>query len=87
MNPKIQKVSEEIEKVKRKLADYQARLRDLERQKTELEDADIVALVRDMDIMPEELTAFIQAFKARSDSMAVTPMETAADSADDSTLP
>jgi len=65
LNPKIPKICEEIEKTKRKLAEYTSRLRDLERQKTELENADIVSLVRDMDIQPEELTAFIQAFKGQ----------------------
>ena len=55
MNPKLQKIIGEIEKTKRKLADYQSRLRELERQKTEVENADIVALVRGMDILPGEL--------------------------------
>ena len=87
MNPKIQKVCEEIEKTKRKLADYQTRLRDLERLKIDFENADIVTLVRDMDISPEQFAALVQAFKAQSDSTAVTPMEAADDSADDSTLP
>ena len=36
MNPKIQKVSEEIEKTKRKVSEYTNRLRELERLKIEL---------------------------------------------------
>ena len=73
MNPKIQKISEEIEKVKRKLADYQNRLRDLERQKTELENADIVALVRGVDVLPDELIAFIKAYRGQpADTSAAT---------------
>ena len=59
MNPKIQKTAQEIEKLKRKISDNQARLRDLERQKLELENADIVAAVRAIDVAPDELAALI----------------------------
>ena len=48
------------------MSDLSARLRELERQKTETTNAGIIALVRDMDILPDELTAFIQAFKAQT---------------------
>jgi len=57
--------------MKSKISDYTARLRELERQKTEIENAGIIALVRDMDILPDELTAYIQAFKAQSSGAAV----------------
>ena len=60
MNPRIQKISDEIEKLKRKITNNQTRLRDLERQKVELENADIVAAVRSIDVPPEDLSAFIQ---------------------------
>ena len=59
MNPRIQKITDEIAKLKRKIATGQARLRDLEQQKTELENADIVAAVRSLDVPPEELRALI----------------------------
>ena len=59
MNPKIQKLTDEIEKLRRKISDGQSRLRDLERQKFELENADIVAAVRSIDVPPEELRALI----------------------------
>ena len=59
MNPKIQKISDDIEKLRRKIASSQTRLRDLERQKVELENADIVAAVRSMDVPPEELQNLI----------------------------
>jgi len=48
------------------MSDYTARLRELERQKTETMNAGIIALVRDMDILPDDLAAFIQAFKKKS---------------------
>ena len=62
MNPKIQKLADEIEKMKRKITEYQARLRDMERQKTELENADIIAMVRGVDIPPEQLAEFARMF-------------------------
>ena len=62
MNPRIEKISGEIARLRDKVTDYQSRLRELERQKTELENADIVALVRDVEIPPEKLEAFIRSF-------------------------
>ena len=63
---RLKRIEADIAKIKVKVTEYTARLRELERQKTEMENAGIVALVRDMDILPDELTAFIQAFKAQS---------------------
>ena len=63
---KLIKIEAEIVKARAKISEYTVRLRELERQKTETENAGIVALVRDMDILPDELTAFVQAFKAQS---------------------
>ena len=65
MNPRIEKISAEIEKVKAKLSSHQARLRELERQKTEFENADILAMVRGMDVAPDEFAAFVRMFKAQ----------------------
>ena len=65
MNPRIRKISDEIIKLRRKVNDNQARLRDLERQKLELENADIVAAVRSIDVPPEELRAFIQQLQSK----------------------
>ena len=62
MNHKINKVTGEIEKIKAKIADQQSRLKELERQKTELENAGIVAMVRGVDIPPSEFEAFARAF-------------------------
>ena len=65
-NEKLKKIEAEIVKVKTKISEFTVRLRELERQKTETMNAGIIALVRDMDILPDELTAFIQAFKSQS---------------------
>lgn len=63
MNSKIQKVMTEIEKVRAKIATQQARLRELEQQKTELENTEIVGLVRGLDVSPDELATLIQAIR------------------------
>lgn len=65
MNPRIKKITEDIAKLKRKITDNQARLRELERQKTELENADIVAAVRAIDVPPEELAALIAKLQSK----------------------
>lgn len=62
MNGKLQKVMAEIEKVKAKIAAQQTHLRELEQQKIELENTEIVGMVRGLDVAPEELAAFIKAF-------------------------
>lgn len=55
MNPKIQKLAAEIDRLKMKISDYQAKLRTLERQKTVLENEQIVAFVRNDKISDAEL--------------------------------
>jgi hypothetical protein len=70
---RIKKIEAEIAKIKEKMSTDAARLRELERKKTELENAGIIALVRDMDILPDELTAFIQAFKQKSNDGETAP--------------
>lgn len=66
MSKKIEKVCAEIDKTKAKIIEYNARLRELERQKTELENTEIVELVRGVEAYPAELAAFIRAFREKS---------------------
>ena len=66
MNAKIERVIKEIDKTKEKLTEFQGRLRELERQKTELENTQIVDTVRGMDISLADLAAFLKASKATS---------------------
>ena len=61
MNGKLQKVMAEIEKVKAKIAAQQTHLRELEQQKTELENTEIVETVRGMDISLADLAAMLRA--------------------------
>ena len=64
MNPKINKVVDEIEKTKAKIADLQGRLPTLERKRNELENKEIVRLVRLADVAPHELAEFIASIGA-----------------------
>lgn len=61
MNPRIAKITREIDKSKAKISEMQLRVKDLEAQKTELENMDIIALVRSLSMTPQELAEFIQA--------------------------
>lgn len=60
MNPKIEKLAKDIEKTKAKIAEQQARLQDLEKQKTELENTDFVAVPRSYHLTPQELAEFLK---------------------------
>ena len=60
MNPKIEKLAKDIEKTKAKIAEQQARLRDLEKQKTELENTDFVAVASSYHLTPQELAEFLK---------------------------
>lgn len=71
MNQRLQKINEEIDKIKRKLVNYQSRLRDLERKKTELENADIIALVRGIDVPPDALADIVRVYKEKQADHAV----------------
>ena len=64
MNHKLQKTLREIERVKGKIAELQASLPLLEKQKTELENAEIIKIYRTADVAPADFAAFIQACKA-----------------------
>ena len=63
MNAKIERVSKDIQKTKDKISEFQTRLRELEKQKTELENMEIVGAVRSMDISITDLAALLKASK------------------------
>ena len=65
MNPKIAKVSAAIEKVKEQILEMQARQRDLEKQKTQLENDEIVAMFRREKLNEDEFAALLQAGKQK----------------------
>jgi len=63
LNAKIERVSKDIQKTKDKISEFQTRLRELEKQKTELENMEIVEAVRGMDISLADLAAILKSTK------------------------
>lgn len=66
MNPKIEKINGDIEKVKGKMSALQTQLRDLERKKTEIENAEIVAIFRKEKLSEDDLAALVRQMSERS---------------------
>ena len=66
MNNKISRIEAELAKTKQKISGLQAHIRELEQQKTELENTDIVGLVRGADMTAQELAALLQAFREKN---------------------
>ena len=61
MNPKFKKIDAEYEKNAAKISALQNRQKELEKQRRELENLDIVGLVRGMGMTEEELSALMKA--------------------------
>ena len=55
-----------MEKTKGKIAELQAKYRELEKQRTELENTEIVSIVRSMDISLADLAAMLKATKNKT---------------------
>ena len=72
MASKLDRIEKDIQKTKSKIAEYQKQLRELEAQKTEQENLQIIQLVRGMNMKPEEFAAFL-----RSGAMQAAPVVTA----------
>ena len=66
MSAKIAKVMNEIDKTKGKISEFQSKLRELEKQKTELENLQIVDVVRGMDISFTDLAEMLKMARASS---------------------
>lgn len=62
-DPRIEKVNTQIANTKARISEYQSKLRALERQKTDLENERIIALVRGERISDAELTALMQSLR------------------------
>ena len=56
---KIQRIDQEITKVREKIAEYQDKLKTLEAQKTEAENLEIVQMVRALRMTPAQLSAML----------------------------
>ena len=61
---KSAKIEAEVEKVKAKIAEQQARLKELEQKKLEAENSEIVDIVRGMSISLAELPLVLQRLRA-----------------------
>ena len=56
---KIQRIDQEIAKVREKITEYQDKLKTLEAQKTEAENLEIIQTVRALRLTPEQLSAML----------------------------
>ena len=56
---KIERIDQEIAKTREKIAEQQEKLKDLEAQKTEAENLEIVQMVRALRMTPEQLSAML----------------------------
>ncbi len=55
---KLEKIDRELDKAREKAADWQAKVRELEKQRQEEENSMIVQAVRSLKLTPAELAAF-----------------------------
>ena len=60
MNPKITKLRAELEKNTEKITRLQARNAELKQQIQELENLDIISMVREYGMTPDQLSAFLE---------------------------
>jgi|GEM_PF-2251815 len=58
-NTKLERIETEIEKTKAKIAEFQSKLRELERRRTEEINLQIVQIVHAESLTPQELSAFL----------------------------
>ena len=56
---KIDKIDRELEKAREKAAEWQGKIRELEKQKQEEENSQIVQAIRSLKLTPAELMAFL----------------------------
>ena len=73
MNNKLTKLHMEIDKMKQKISEQQTKLRELEHQKTEIENTEIVELVRSMKMNTSELSTFLKAYRGKNDAPILMP--------------
>lgn len=66
MSPKIAKVQNEIERIETRILNLKTRQTDLEKQLVELQNTEIVEMVRSVVATPEELAAFIKVFREQA---------------------
>lgn len=57
---RLERIEKEIQKTKAKIAEFQRQLKELEAQKTEQENLQIIQQVRALNLTPEQLAAFLR---------------------------
>ena len=67
MNPKIKKIDAEYEKNAAKITKLQERQKELEAERLELENTDIIGIVRSMGLTPDQLAALILSSRPAAD--------------------
>ena len=70
---KLTKLQMEIDKIKQKISEQQTKLRELEHQKTEIENTEIVELVRSMKMNTSELSNFLKAYREKTHTSILMP--------------
>ena len=70
---KLTKLQMEIDKIKQKISEQQTRRRALEQHKTEIENTEIVELVRSMKMNTSELSTFLKAYREKTDAPILMP--------------
>ena len=70
---KSAKIEAEIEKVKAKIFEHQVKLKELEQQKIEAENSEIVEMVRGMSVSLTELPLLLEKLRSRETSGQVVP--------------
>jgi len=78
-NPQLEKVLLNIEKTKAKISEYQTKLRELEREKTKLENEQIVAIIRGEKISDAQLSALVESFRDKQTTSAPAGFKTPAE--------
>ena len=68
MNPKIQKLRAELDKNNEKISKLQSRNTEIKQQIRELENANIIGLVRTKGVSMDELAQFLQMMKMSDNS-------------------
>ena len=69
-NTKLDRIERDIEKTRAKILEYQKRLKDLEAQKTEEENAQIVQMVKAVHLDGAQLAAFLSGLRQRRNCLA-----------------
>ena len=59
-NSKINRIDKEIQKTREKITEYQNKLKELQAQKTEAENLQIVQMVRSLRLTPQELSQLLK---------------------------